>query len=124
MQHRHDLGEPTYGALLEMALLGDEREVPWSEQLRVISIVNAVNAGSERRTSSGEEWGEGVRLKEEGGEGEEISASVWWNHHSRDPDDDRGDVQVLDDTQRIRNILPLALILQYLPGMESSVQVL
>lgn len=123
MQHRHDLGEPTYVALLEMALLGDERHVPWSEQLRVIGIVNAVNARSEQHTSNGSELTEGMRLKEEGGEGEELAASVWWNHHSRDPDDDRGDVQVLDDTQRIRNILPLALILQYLPAMESSVQV-
>lgn len=123
MQHRHDLGEPTYVALLEMALLGDERQVPWSEQLRVIGIVNAVNARSEQHTSNGSELTEGMRLKEESGEGEELAASVWWNHHSRDPDDDRGDVQVLDDTQRIRNILPLALILQYLPAMESSVQV-
>ncbi|CAN0506197.1 unnamed protein product, partial [Ectocarpus sp. 8 AP-2014] len=41
MRHRHSLGESTYAALLEMALLGDEHDVPWSGQGHVVGIVNA-----------------------------------------------------------------------------------
>lgn len=118
MRDRHALGESTYAALLEMALLADEREVPWSEQVHVMGIVNA------SKNARGEgDWPGG-----ENSQDEDLAASVWWNCEQLYTESSSGDGgarngQVLDDAQLIRNVLPLALILQYLPIMASSVQV-
>lgn len=122
MRDRHSLGEPTYAAILEMALLGDEREIPWSEQVHVVGIVNAANLRRGHRYSDNHESGEGRRPGGESAE-EDLAASIWWNCDSLDAGSGGGSGHVLDDAQVIRNVLPLALILQYLPTMPSSVQV-
>lgn len=56
----------------------------------------------------------------------ELSARVWWNHKAYGVvrgggNEPRG--QVFDDDYLIRNVRPLALIVQYLPTMAYSVQV-
>lgn len=115
------LGEATYAALLEMALLGDERDLPWSGQAHVIGIVKD-NSRLGRSSSSDFELKERPQLEGVTAEDDELDAGVWWDCDSQDADDHR-DSHVLDDAQLIRNVLPLALILQYLPTMASSVQV-
>lgn len=123
MRDRHILGELTYAALLEMALLEDECEVPWHEQLCALSIVNAWSSKSERQTSSDFQPEEGTHARGGNAEDEELIASVWWKCDSQGAGSDRRAAQVLDDAQLIRNSLPLALILRYLPTMAKSVQV-
>lgn len=116
------LGEATYAALLEMALLGDERDLPWSGQAHVIGIVQD-NPRLGRSSSSDFELKERPPPDGVTAEDDELAASVWWDFDSQDADNRGRDGHVLDDAQLIRNVLPLALILQYLPTMASSVQV-
>lgn len=124
MRDRHLLGESTYGALLEMALLADEREVPWSEQVGVIGIVNAENCRRNQPTNNGVALDEETDARSERAVSDELAPSMWWNRQeAQDASDARGQQLILDDTQRIRNVLPLALILQHLPTMGGSVQV-
>ncbi|CAM9566448.1 unnamed protein product, partial [Ectocarpus sp. 13 AM-2016] len=121
MRHRHSLGESTYAALLEMALLGDEHDVPWSGQGHVVGIVNA-NSRFGQLSSSDLETKESLSPEGASTEDGELARGVWWDHDLRDADVRGGKGHVLDDTQLIRNVLPLALILQHLPTMASSVQ--
>lgn len=130
MRDRHTLGESTYCGLLEMSLLGDERDVPWSKQATVLALVDTLhsrarNLGLNRRTSVVEE-----QAQKRANEDAELSARVWWNHeaygvvrsgHGGGGNEPRD--QVFDDDYLIRNIRPLALIVQYLPTMAYSVQV-
>lgn len=122
MRHRHSLGESTYAALLEMALLGDEHHVPWSGQGHVVGVVNA-NSRFGQRSSSDLEMKEGSSPEGASTEDDELARGVWWDYDLRDAGVRGGTDHVLDDTQLIRNVLPLALILQHLPTMASSVQV-
>lgn len=123
MRDRHILGEATYAALLEMALLGDERDLPWAEQDHVVGIVES-NSRTKRRNNSSLR-SEERRLSEEETrtEDEDLAAGVWWDCDSQDGGARGGTGHVLDDAQLIRNVLPLALILQCLPTMANSVQV-
>eukprot|EP00752_Nemacystus_decipiens_P002115 g2019.t1 len=122
VRDRHILGEATYAALLEMALLGDERDLPWAEQDSVVGVVEA-NYRFKRHNNSDLGSQEGRRSEETSTEDEDLTAGVWWDCGSQDVDARGGTGHVLDDAQLIRNVLPLALILQYLPTMASSVQV-
>ncbi|CAM9496985.1 unnamed protein product, partial [Ectocarpus fasciculatus] len=121
MRHRHSLGGSTYAALLEMALLGDEHDVPWSGQGHVVGIVNA-NSRFGQRSSSDLEMKERSSPEGASTEDDELARGVWWDYDLRDAGVRGGKGHVLDDTQLIRNVLPLALILQHLPTMASSVQ--
>lgn len=125
MRDRHLLGESTYGALLEMALLADEHEVPWSEQVSVIGIVNAENCRRKKKNgSTGDALDRKTDARSKRAVSDELAPSLWWNRQeAQDARDVTGQELVLDDTQRIRNVLPLALILQHLPTMGGSVQV-
>lgn len=122
VRDRHILGEATYAALLEMALLGDERDLPWAEQDHVVGIVKA-NPRSKRRNNSDVGSAERPLSEETWTEDEDLTAGVWWDCDSQDGGARGGTGHVLDDAQLIRNVLPLALILQYLPTMANSVQV-
>lgn len=125
MRDRHLLSESTYGALLEMALLADEREVPWSKQVDMIAVVNTDHYRQNRLSGgrvASEQDGEVGSISVVGDGG---APSMWWDcQEAQDASDSRAKGLVLDDTQRIRNMLPLVLILQHLPTMGSSVQVL
>lgn len=122
VRDRHILGEATYAALLEMALLGDERDLPWSEQAHVVGTATE-NSRDGCRSSSDFELKDRPRSEGASAEDDELAAGVWWDCDSQDAGDRGGDDHVLDDAQLIRNVLPLALILQYLPTMANSVQV-
>lgn len=124
MRDRHLLGESTYAALLEMALLADEREVAWSEQGDVISVANAENYPCRQRSGSRGASDDKNDYRRGSAANDKLAASIWLNGPgAQDPSDGRGEGLVLDDTQRIRNVLPLALILQHLPTMAGSIQV-
>lgn len=122
MRDRHVLGEATYAALLEMALLGDERDLPWSVQAHVVGIVKE-NPRLGRRSSSDFEGEERPQSEVVSAENGELFAGLWWDDDSQDAGTRGRDGHVLDDAQLIRHVLPLALILQYLPTMANSVQV-
>lgn len=122
VRDRHILGEATYAALLEMALLGDERDLPWSRQAHVVGIVKE-NSRLGRRSSSEFELKERPQAEGVNAEDDELAAGVCWDYDSVDAAACARDGHVLDDAQLIRNVLPLALILQYLPTMANSVQV-
>lgn len=121
VRDRHILGEATYAALLEMALLGDERDLPWAEQDHVVGVVESNSRIKRRNSHLGSE--ERPRSQEIKTEDEDLAAGVWWDCDSQDGGARGGTGHVLDDAQLIRNVLPLALILQNLPTMASSVQV-
>lgn len=130
MRDRHALGESTYCGLLEMSLLGDERDVPWSKQATVLALVDTLHsrASLNRRTMAMEEQTQ-MRANDD----TEFSSIGWWNHeaygivrsvrggHGSGGNQPRD--QVFDDDYLIRNVRPLALIVQYLPTMAYSVQV-
>lgn len=122
VRDRHILGEATYAALLEMALLGDERDLPWAEQDHVVGVVES-HSRIRRRNNSDVGSEERPRSEETRTEDEDLAAGVWWDCDSQDGGARGGTGRVLDDAQQIRNVLPLALILQYLPTMANSVQV-
>lgn len=113
MRDRHVLGEGTYAALLEMVLLGDERELPWSEQVQTIGVIHSADSRSGGSSSNHQEQGDGKRPRGLGVQEEELADVI----HGRGKD------RVLDDAQLIRNVLPLVLIFQSLPAMTNSVQV-
>lgn len=110
MRDRHILGEGTYAALLEMALLGDERELPWSEQIQTVGVIHSRSGRSSNRH---QEMEDRKRPRGFGMDEEELADVVH----------DGGNDRVLDDAQLIRNVLPLVLIFQCLPAMPNSVQV-
>ncbi len=112
------MGEATYAALLEMALLGDERELPWSGQ-------DLVEATHRTHLRSGSDLESEERLRSEGlsTQDDDLTAGVWWDCDSQNGGVRGGTANVLDDSQLIRNELPLALILQCLPAMANSVKV-
>lgn len=112
MRDRHILGEGTYAALLEMVLLGDERELPWSQQVQTIGTIHSADSRSGRSSSSHQERGDRKRPRGFGVEEEELADVVHGGGNDR----------VLDDAQLIRNVLPLVLIFQCLPAMTNSVQ--
>lgn len=122
MRDRHTLGEPTYAALLEMALLADERELPWSGQDHVAGTVEANPRislrGSGDLESEGRPRSEGLSTQDD-----DLTAGVWWDCDSQNGSARGGTANVLDDAQLIRNVLPLALIFQCLPAMANSVKV-
>lgn len=121
VRDRHVLGEATYAVLLEMALLGDERDLPWAEQDHVVGVVES---NSRFRRRNGDLRSEERPPSEEiRAEDEDLAAGVWWDCDSQDGGARGGTGHVLDDAQLIRNVLPLALILSYLPTMANSVQV-
>lgn len=122
MRDRHLLGESTYAALLEMSLLADERDLPWSEQVRVLSIVSAVISRPVWPSSTDDKVPEASWPQWEKIANDELAGTFWWNLEAQDANDGRDEL-VLDDTQLIRNSLPLVLILQHLPTMAGSVQV-
>lgn len=118
MRDRHVLGEGSYAALLEMALLCDERDLAWSRQDRVAGIVTGSS-----RTGRQLESAETPQSEAAIAEDEVLTAGVWWDCDSQDTHVHGRSGDVLDDAQLIRNVLPLALVLQYLPTMAKSVQV-
>lgn len=122
VRDRHILGEATYAALLEMALLGDERNLPWAEQDHVVGFVES-NTRIKRRNNNDLESEEGPLSEYIRTEDEDLASGVWWDCDSQDGGARGGTGHVLDDAQLIRNLLPLALILQFLPTMANSVQV-
>lgn len=122
MRHRHDLGEPTYAALLEMALLGDESEVSWAEQVHMAAIVSATTS-QRGRDRYPDDMGRAHDSVDENNEDDVLAAGTWWNFDSPRASGRGGSSHVLDDAQLIRNSLPLVLILQHLPTMASAVQV-
>ncbi|CAM9130173.1 unnamed protein product, partial [Hapterophycus canaliculatus] len=121
VRDRHVLGEGSYAALLEMALLCDERDLPWSRQDRVAGIGDG-SSRSRRPTISTLESAGTPRSGRSSTEDEVLTASVWWDCDSQSTHVDGRSGGVLDDAQLIRNVLPLALVLQYLPTMAKSVQ--
>lgn len=123
MRNRHTLGEPTYAALLEMTLLEDEREVPWPEQARMVGVMNAASSRCGQHRISGGVWADTTLPRGISPEDKELTVGVWWTCGSHDTRDGVESGHVLDDAQLVRNVLPLTLILQYLPTMAESVQV-
>lgn len=120
MRDRDVLGEMTYGALLEMALLVDERESPWSEQVDIINIVEIMNSRATptcRTTNEEEELGCGSSLNDE------VGGNFWCRQQVQGARNGVDTGLLIDDRHIIRNVLPLALILKHLPHMASSVQV-
>lgn len=122
MRDRHMLGEATYAALLEMALLGDERELPWSGQDRVAGIVEATHR-THLRNSSDLDSEERLRSEGSSTQDDDLTAGVWWDCDSQNGGARGGTANVFDDSLLIRNVLPLALILQCLPTMSNSIKV-
>lgn len=118
---RHHLGETTYVALLEMALLVDERDVPWCDQIHVTTIVKNV---SMQPGFSGNTSGDPHKRKQRRGSTASLEAtsSLWWDLQE-DTNDGRSNGLIIDDTQLLHNILPLALIMQHLPNMTTPMQV-
>lgn len=76
-----------------------------------------------RSGSSHQEVGDGKGQRGEGVDEEEPADRVWSNYDPLDVVGSGGNDHVLDDGQRIRNVLPLVLIFQCLPAMTNSVQV-
>lgn len=125
MRDRHTLGECTYTALLEMSLVADERKVPWSRQTHAIKIASEGTIGS---AASGGRSGEIVTAKGNGSQEGALTKMSVGQVSRRElqvqgPGNENYHDMVIDDTLKINNMEPVALIFKHLSDMHASVQV-